>query len=1199
MGIHLSARLAWHDDGWNGHVCRKPALNTYCVGAKSFPGDLIAHERELETELRYAGRSIAELAGRYIPPCAYSVNAFGAESIPSYSNPPDFFHGGAERTSWELPPSTVCAWPYEAMYDDDVTVNGRLDNDVRRQKAKEFFEAVSDERTGRGSLIFYYANYSNPFSEDGAERYLLVGLSRIKRIGDELLYEGANEDVRARFAGGMIWARPITSTYPDEGLRLPYHKYRDRPEELAAIALFPENPRICKYGARHISDDAALGLLEQFLNSVRVLQSMGDDSEDWVRRERWLLECIAELWRHRGLYPGLLNAMKVLGAQAAIPTIRSICDDGRDQQAHSQLFTALEEGEAHSDELGIAAAEMRKLSRNWRLQDTAQQALLRDVLPRLGLDAAQMQAILSPQRAAHGIQALLPEINLNPYLIAEQYIGDGPDDIISWSLIDRGVLPSPQLGGARLAGVEDNDARRFRSLCVEHLRQKQNQMFLAADTLLTEINDRLARLPEWKRAVFSERFFVVDAAELAPALVLRTEDEKLWIYLRPVYEDEREVESVLEELVTRPDVLPRVPMTADYWREIIEQRDSVLAERAGAAYRAAVDQQAECCSAVFRKPLAVVTGGAGTGKTTVICAFVRAVRRTEGEGAPVLVLVPTGKASDRVREVLEAEGITRVATSTVHAFLARTGWQNPNFTLKRVGGARIGDFAAIVIDESSMLDLELAAALFRAVDWRSVRRLLLVGDASQLPPIGRGRVFSDVITWLTARHPENLTRLRDNLRQLLNQVEEKGIAILDLANLYAADLAGDTDRATSPQDEALLRKVQTGGDVDRDLRVVYWDESSSLPDQVIAAIERDMRADTGIAADRSAFDLWTAAFKGTPHRYQVLTPHRGDTHGVESINRACQERVLGTIMEKCGTLKGVTLYDKVIQIRNRSGKNALAAYDYQKKANVPVDVFNGEIGFVWKHPFHKGGRLDRIRVKFARKDHLGVDYGKVTTNGRTRTEDVEENLELAYAISVHKAQGSEFTRTYVVVPKNDRFPVSSELLYTALTRASRHCTVFVQGDVRTLLTSRRKENAQTRLVNTSLFAFRAVDSRLLDRRSWYAEGKIHQALSGDLVRSKSELVIANLLHERGVPFLYEMQLLAADGTMYLPDFTISWRGETYYWEHVGRLDLPTYRNHWNEKLAWYGEHFPGQLLTTYEGATLSRDAAEILDATFR
>ena len=86
-----------------------------------------------------------------------------------------------------------------------------------------------------------------------------------------------------------------------------------------------------------------------------------------------------------------------------------------------------------------------------------------------------------------------------------------------------------------------------------------------------------------------------------------------------------------------------------------------------------------------------------------------------------------------------------------------------------------------------------------------------------------------------------------------------------------------------------------------------------------------------------------------------------------------------------------------------------------------------------------------------------------------------------------------------------------------------------------------------------------------------------------------------LLHDRRVPFTYEMPLFAPDGTFYLPDFTIRVAGETWFWEHWGRMDLEPYRNHIETKREWYERFFPGRLLETAESGDLSIDAAAMID----
>jgi exodeoxyribonuclease V alpha subunit len=171
-------------------------------------------------------------------------------------------------------------------------------------------------------------------------------------------------------------------------------------------------------------------------------------------------------------------------------------------------------------------------------------------------------------------------------------------------------------------------------------------------------------------------------------------------------------------------------------------------------------------------------GAAGTGKTTIIDSILKAIEKAHGAGTAFLLLAPTGKASQRIREKTEKPA------STIHSFLASKGWLNDNFTLKRTGGKKANDYSTLIIDESSMIDLGLMATLFRAIDWAKIQRLILVGDPNQLPPIGKGKVFSDIINFLSENNAQSLGRLEVNLRQMENRVSNKGTGILDLAEIY-------------------------------------------------------------------------------------------------------------------------------------------------------------------------------------------------------------------------------------------------------------------------------------------------------------------------------------------------------------------------------------------------------------------------------
>jgi hypothetical protein len=261
-------------------------------------------------------------------------------------------------------------------------------------------------------------------------------------------------------------------------------------------------------------------------------------------------------------------------------------------------------------------------------------------------------------------------------------------------------------------------------------------------------------------------------------------------------------------------------------------------------------------------------------------------------------------------------------------------------------------------------------------------------------------------------------------------------------------------------------------------------------------------------------------------------------------------------------------------------------------------VFNGECGFAEPHLFdckqggwqRNGFRVGRFQVIFARRPGFRVPFESAA--------DVEGNLDLAYAISVHKSQGSDFQRVFFVLPKGRRALLSTELVYTGLTRAQHHCTLLVEDDIEPLVTMRRPESSHLLSIASSLVSFRPIPDAFRTKREWYEEGKIHRSLADVMVRSKSELVIANLLFDREIAFLYEKLLFASDGTIMLPDFTIRYRGEDWYWEHLGMLDKPEYCERWKHKQAWYQRHFPGRLVTTTESPDLSHEANTLIRTHF-
>src|SRR5262249_42127592 len=234
---------------------------------------------------------------------------------------------------------------------------------------------------------------------------------------------------------------------------------------------------------------------------------------------------------------------------------------------------------------------------------------------------------------------------------------------------------------------------------------------------------------------------------------------------------------------------------------------------------------------------------AGTGKTSVLKVFLNGLEQLDGK-RPILLLAPTGKARVRLMDRTKRADESVRDAFTIHQFLMRHKWLNPeNFALKLQGGEQHGA-PTVIIDEASMIPMDLFGVLFRALDLNKVSRLILVGDPNQLPPIGPGRPFVDIIAWLEAdiERKKCLARLRERARH-----EDHDSQALQLADGYLRD-------DTNPGDDDMLSRVARE-DVDGDLEVRYWREGSQLEEQITAAMKKHLK----LTEDRKAYIPFNAS----------------------------------------------------------------------------------------------------------------------------------------------------------------------------------------------------------------------------------------------------------------------------------------------------------------------------------------------------
>jgi len=266
-----------------------------------------------------------------------------------------------------------------------------------------------------------------------------------------------------------------------------------------------------------------------------------------------------------------------------------------------------------------------------------------------------------------------------------------------------------------------------------------------------------------------------------------------------------------------------------------------------------------------------------------------------------------------------------------------------------------------------------------------------------------------------------------------------------------------------------------------------------------------------------------------------------------------------------------------MQIRNRS-KDGWA---YPKGSGLDY-VANGEIGIV-SEAFKRKGGSDVLSAVFSTQADASYRYYR---------SQVDEYLELAYALTVHKAQGSDFEVVFLIIPQKAS-TLSRELIYTGLTRFRRKLVLLIERDIEPLRRLRSPEYSDTRSRNTQMFTLALRPDEV---KRPHLEALIHRTRKGIAVRSKSEVVVADIIEALGISYLYEEPLYSRGDAkdFRLPDFTVSFEGDIYYWEHLGMLNVPSYREAWERKQKWYEENgFADRLITSRDGPDGSIDAAAI------
>ena len=376
--------------------------------------------------------------------------------------------------------------------------------------------------------------------------------------------------------------------------------------------------------------------------------------------------------------------------------------------------------------------------------------------------------------------------------------------------------------------------------------------------------------------------------------------------------------------------------------------------------------------------LIIITGGPGTGKTTTINTIIKYL---ESEGESIALAAPTGRAAKRMSEATSYEA------KTIHRLLEITPNNSDNSSNIGTHFERNEDNPlesdVLIVDEVSMVDIFLMNALLKAVAIGT--RLILVGDINQLPSVGPGTVLKDMID----SNCFNVVRLNKIFRQSTG-----------------SDIVVNAHKIMTNEEIDLGKKSN-------DFIFIKQSNPEHVMDSVISLVR----------------DKLPSYVKASINELQVMTPMRKGPLGVELLNSFLQSKLNPASNSKKEKEYDATVFregDKVMQIKNNYQKEWFV---YNKK-HLPVDkglgVYNGDTGIIKE--------IDMFSESFT----ICFDDGKVS--GYEFSEFNE--IELAYAITVHKSQGSEYPAVIIPVFKGPAMLMNRNLIYTAVTRAKK-CVVLV------------------------------------------------------------------------------------------------------------------------------------------------------------
>ena len=1184
---HISIRVPWHDKKWNGQVCEFPSKNPFC---RTLP-----HISELKndaTENGEASMDWCKLCPKNLPACKGENGAFmnpfsyTREMKHAYGSYWKYPHHNLLPTILEYPPFSFAGMPFRYMSNNNREEIDKkcpdLDEDVEGQNRTWVYGAerqtgilnwFSSQISSEGSLVIFYVKNGNPVDDES--RRMIVGLGEVTRIYGVTQYE--SKVVTTFPMWELLMQHSIRPNLKEsKGFLLPYQeylklddqfvidktgisKYKALDEIKLTIDKLGDSQRILNelsYGCEFVSNHSMLIILTAALECIKAVRRHGLVGGDWTSQINWINDQIAKVKSMIGPFPSFAECLEVMGVNFSYIIEQDLRNKGylKIKDNPWLVYEKLLNGEINIKDAPYSP-EIITYRETWKHINPKQKEVL-ELLSRFELGINIIEKWIGDYRNYDNLIS-------NPYIISEA--GDPNEGgYVSTSMIDVGVIPEISIQGDWQPKTPTRletkiDPRRIRSMAIFYIKNR----LMLGDTLVSiaEISGYIEKtLKEDDNYKLPVDYIITNKVFFEEKLTYVPDKEENLAALQLNYFNK--IEKQLSKLFkARASKSVKNKLDED-WETIIEDAIDNF-DKNNQRSVDAVKDQVKVLQIISDKKLSVLMGPAGTGKTTVVKAFLKSPQ-IQKEG--VLLLAPTGKARVRLGNMSN-----NIPAFTIAQFLTHQGFYNweemkaflPNgYTDKQYAKAK-----NIIIDECSMITTNDFYVLLQAIDLSHVERIILIGDPFQLPPIGEGRTFADLYNFLDTSENENiksaLAKLEIVVRNINYKQENKEDEIVNSDVLTLASWFS----GIKPDKEAdiIFDKIEKGS-LTNDLMVYTWDEINTLKDVMKTAIENELPGEGVPLAEKILSELGlinlnkALAKPDVVEKFQVLSPVLNPVWGTFEINRHFQEWTNHTNKNYCIEIASEFLHygDKIMQLINEHRKSY--------PANVKQQLSNGQIGFMyetWK-------KDKRGKAAFSGYPNQLFYYNE------SKTDDKDSVIQLAYAITIHKSQGSDFDTVMVVLPKTGRI-LSKELIYTALTRTKKKLILLVEESPSWLFEFTKPSHSVLTHRNTNLFNYSV---REFKDSIPYVEGLIHKASNGELFRSKSEVIIANQLLNHDIPFKYE-KMLESDGHKCIPDFTfVDAGGDLIIWEHLGMLSVPSYAQAWQKKKEFY------ESIGFYEGENL-------------